>query len=228
MAQTFMQVGALGSFNSTWLFNKNVSDKGDDQDFAAGWGHNFGLCYGFYFNENIGIEINGLIGLNSGAFTGVLDTNKTYNSEISYSSIDIPLMFKYVGKSGAYLEVGPQFSILGTFNYGFKQSYYDFNTGLNVNNDTSYAVTNFFKTSSIAAVLGFGINIKFTDALHLRTGLRFSYGLTDLKGVDALGVPFANFFSYKDGPLKTNAMAGGILIGLTYSIGKKKEDSKKE
>ena len=42
-SQISIEGGVKGSYNTTWLFNKNISDQGTEQDNSSGWGSNYGL-----------------------------------------------------------------------------------------------------------------------------------------------------------------------------------------
>lgn len=213
-----LELSALGSYQSTWIFNQNISDKGDIQDYAAGWGYNYGLGVGFYFNNKIGMEVDGLFDLHSGNYTGTDDSNRTYTSNVKLHMTNIPLLFKLRSSNGAYFEVGPQFSMISHATYSYKQSYYNASTGNNVDTNNSVNVSNMYATSDISAVIGFGVKIKFGSHLSMKTGLRLTWGLADLKGVDALGNDLNNPFLYKD-KRATNSASGGLLIGLTWSFG---------
>ena len=217
-----LEISARGSYKSTWLFNKNISDLGDKQDYAAGWGYNYGLSACIYFNSKIGIEVDGLLNMHAGNYAGTLDSQRTYTSNVKMNSIEIPLLFKLKSSTGAYLEIGPQLGMINSAHYQFLQSYYNSSTGANVNNNSSYFVDSNYATTNISAVLGFGINIKLVSHLSLKTGIRFEYGLTDLKGVDALGQNLANTVLY---PTKyaTNSAAGGLFLALTWRFGKDDE-----
>lgn len=211
-SQTF-ELAAKGSYRSTWLFNDSLSKLGSEQDYDKGWGYNYGLGATFYFNKNLGIEVNGLLGMFEGNYAGSYDSIK-YNSGVSLTTLDIPLLLKLRTKSGgAYLELGPQYTILSKAVYSYKGT------------DTTYTrdVSSLYAGENIAVMLGFGVNIDLTKRLLLNTGIRFEYGLSDLIGVDAQGVHFRNPFAYK-GVAKTWSAAGGLNIGLAWRFGKIEED----
>ena len=60
-AQLSIEGGVKGGYNSTWLFNKNISNQGTEQDYAAGWGANYGVGASVYY---------GSIGLGADFFNG--------------------------------------------------------------------------------------------------------------------------------------------------------------
>ena len=73
-AQKFgFQLEAQGKsiISSTWLINNNISDKGDEQDYAPGWGTTYGVGINGYFNSvGLGVEILG--GTHKGAYKGTI------------------------------------------------------------------------------------------------------------------------------------------------------------
>jgi hypothetical protein len=214
------ELQAKGSYNSTWLLNKNISDADASQNYANAWGYNYGLGFNAYFG-NIGVGIEGLMGNHVGGYSGVIETKdsagvllskENYRSKVTLNVIQIPLFFKLRSEFGAYLEVGPQFNMVSSANYN--------RTGTGLNADT--AVTTYYSSSYISAALGFGFKFKFGDGpLSLDAGLRLNYGLTDLKGVDGLGRDLSNAIFYKKAE-PTNAAAGGIVVALTYQLNHKK------
>jgi hypothetical protein len=75
-------------------------------------------------------------------------------------------------------------------------------------------------------VLGAGFKIPIAKSrVSVLAGLRLQYSWTDIKGVDALGVRFIDPFKYKT-PETTNAATAGFMLGVCYTIGEKKKESK--
>jgi hypothetical protein len=212
-----LEIGLKGSYKSTWLFNKNVSDRGDIADYAAGWGYNYGLGATFYFNSKLGFGVDGLLNLHSGNYAGTMDSNRTYTSDVKINSLEIPVLFKLRNATGAFFEVGPQIGLVSGARYDFFQHYTN-GSGMNIDNDTTFNVTSTYSGTNISAVLGFGISIKLVSRLALKTGIRLEYGLTDLKGVDSFGEDFRNFFFYPS-PETTNSAAGSLFVNLTWTFG---------
>jgi hypothetical protein len=211
-----LEIGATGAYKSTWLFNQNISDKGDEQDYAAGWGYNYGLGATFYFTPKIGLGVEGLLNLHSGNYTGKFDST-TYNSDVKMNSIEIPLLFKLRSATGAYLEIGPQMGLISGARYDVSGST-TFSNGSSSDFDTSFNVTSNYASSNFSAVLGFGMNIKLVSHLMLKTGLRFEYGLADLKGVDAMGKDI-NDVTFYPTPRPTNSAAGSLFLSLVWRFG---------
>lgn len=206
-----LELSTKGSYRSTWLFNENLSNLGDEQDYDAGWGYNFGAGTAFYFNNSLGIEVNGLFGQFNGNYQGVVDTLGDYTSQVTLKTIDIPLLFKLRTKSkGAYLEIGPQYTMISSVKYRL--------TG-DSSSVPSKEVTDSYKDNNLSIMLGFGVNIEITKRLNATAGIRLEYGIGDLEGVDALGESFMNPFRYKEYK-STWTAAGGLFAGVAYTFGK--------
>ena len=222
-AQNF-EVGVKGSYKSTWLFNNNISDQGDVQDYAAGWGYNYGLGFNYYFNDRLGMGIDVLMNHHTGHYAGTDTATHSFTSWATINSMDIPVMFKMRSDNGGYLEVGPMFSSISSTMFDFNQEY-TVGTTTFTNNFSHKADSNYAK-SNICAVLGFGTKIKLGGHFLMQVGFRLEYGLTDLKGLDAYGISLRNALIY---PTKasTNSAAAGLMVGFVYSFGTQVESSSK-
>ena len=212
-AQISIDGGVKGSYNSTWLFNKNISDQGTEQDYAMAWGSNVGVGTSVYFGP-VGIGVEFLRGTHTGGYAG--DFLGKYNSNVKLNVTQIPLLLKFKSENGAYIELGAQVNSINKATYTFDYTDSDFFDG------TSDETSNYSK-SITSAVLGFGANVRIIKAipLSLNVGLRLQYGLTDAKGVDALGTNLNNSLVYSTYQ-KTNAVSGGIMFGLNYTFEAKK------
>ena len=208
-SQISIEGGLKGSYNSTWLFNKNISDQGTEQDYAAGWGSNYGLGAAVYFGP-IGLGVEFFRGTHTGGFAG--DFAGKYSSNVKLNVNQIPLLLKLKSKNGAYIELGVQVNSISKATYTFDYTDSDIFDG------TSDETSNYSK-SFTSAVLGFGANVKLSKAipLGLHAGIRLQYGFSDAKGVDALGFNLDNKIVYPTYE-KTNAVSGGLMIGLNYTF----------
>ena len=191
--------------SSTWLLNNNISDKGDDQEYAPGWGTTYGIGINGYFNSvGLGVEILG--GTHKGAYKGtILGTD--YTSEVQLKQFQIPILLKLRGESGGYFEIGPQFNIISSARYTYD----------GMVNSTSDVKSNYENYTSV--VMGFGANVQLSKSipLGLMMGMRLNYGFTDAKGVDALGFNLNNSLLYPTYE-KTMAVSAGLQLGLSYKF----------
>lgn len=216
-----------GGFKSTWLLNKNVSDDGSEQDYAAGWGNHYGLGASMYFNKSIGIGVDLLMNTHTGAYSGEFDSTD-YTSHTRLKSFDIPLMLKLKSEQGGFLEFGVQYSSISSAKYS-----YDMNVtlpnGQIASSDSTLNVDTSFVSSNVSLVFGLGIQIKFTDRIGLKTGFRFEYGLTDLEGVDAFGRDLKNFtyssVTEYESYQKTHSASGSFMLGIYFMLGSEKDST---
>lgn len=217
-----LEIHAKGSANSTFLFNSNISDAGGDQDYAAGWSFNYGGGVSMYFG-NIGFGVEGLLGNHRGAYAGsfvtkdaagnVINTTN-YSSNVNLKITQIPVFFKLKSDIGGYLEVGPQYNMISEANYHYTSDGVQFDS----------VMTGNFAKSYFSAVLGFGFKIPVAKSnFAILGGARLQYAFSDIKGVDALGVPFDNFFKYKEGPSTTTGATAGLMLGVVYTLGNKEK-----
>ena len=210
-AQFSIEAQGKGAIASTWLFNKNISDLGEEQDYAMAWGSSYGAAINFYY-KNVGIGIEGLASKHVGGYSGRLgDFN--YNSQVTLSGYQIPVLFKLKSDGGVYLELGVQANGISKANH----------TAQSDLGETSDNVSGSYAKNYMSAVFGFGANVKLSKKipLGLLFGLRLNYGFDDSKGVDALGNDLDNKLIYNTYE-KTNAASGAFMLGLTYSFELKK------
>ncbi len=205
-AQKFgFQLEAQGKsiISSTWLINNNISDKGDEQDYAPGWGTTYGVGINGYFKSvGLGVEILG--GTHKGAYKGsILGTD--YTSEVQLKQFQIPILLKLRGESGGYFEIGPQFNIISSATYTYDDGL------INYNKNVKSTYQNY-----TSVVMGFGANVQLSKSipLGLMMGMRLNYGFTDAKGVDAQGFNLSNYPTYQ----KTMAVSAGLQLGLSYKF----------
>ncbi len=233
-AQEGMRLGVKGSFYSTWLFNKNVSDQNASLDYASSFSPTVGAQYIIMFKETYGMSAEVIYASHTQKYDGYLGNDKNvFEVETKLSYLDIPLLFRVSSPKGPYFEIGPQFSLL----MGAKET---LEFDLASSNDEEHTDKDFkddFAGFGVAGVLGFGIDIKLTDMINLTTGLRFGYMFTDatseysedeLADLDeqsaasyfahyeaekGLGDP-KNELSYK----KTSRAFGGLQLGIQFVL----------
>lgn len=227
-AQEGVRLGVKGSFNSTWLFNKNVSDQNDKLDYASSFGTSFGAQAIFMFTETYGMSAEMIFSKHVQKYDGYVFTDtKPFTNELSLNYLDIPVLFRVSSAKGPFFEIGPQVSLLT----GAKETYSGQESGANNYSDKDFKSN--FNGFGVAGVLGFGIDIKLNDAFALTTGFRFGYQFTDAteeftsaelieKGANdelsnVSGWAHTNdkgSFEY----MKSNRAFGGFVLGLQYRL----------
>lgn len=237
-AQEF-KIGAGFGYYSTWLVNKNVSDQGDDLDFAATFAGQFGLNAQYYFKDNLGLNFGLLYSGHNQKYTGEESfggTTISYEFKTKMKYLDIPVLLRMGGGAkGAYFEFGPQFGFLMSAKDEASVS------GGGMTFDTSDVdVKSTLKSSNIALILGFGVDIDASENVIITTGLRLGYGLGDVttEYADeaafnaetenmALPTVFAHNHQNDSGGdtfkyASTNRAFGGLFISVLFKIPSKK------
>lgn len=227
-AQEGIRLAAKGSFFSTWLFNKNVSDRNASLDYASSFSPTFGVQAIFMLKETYGISAEVIYASHKQKYDGYMGNEEnTFTNEIKLSYLDIPILFRVSSPKGPFFEIGPQVSLL----MGAKETFELDNTS--TGNYSDKDVKDDFAGFGVAGVLGFGIDIKLSDMVNLTTGLRFGYMFTDatteysenefdaasdLKVLSNIsGVSHTNTenkFSYQ----KSNRAFGGLQLGVQILI----------
>ncbi|MFN0190050.1 MAG: porin family protein [Bacteroidia bacterium] len=230
-AQEGIRLGAKGSFFSTWLFNKNVSDRNASLDYASSFSPTFGVQAIFMFKETMGVSAEIIYASQKQKYDGYNDgnENRTFTNELNLSYIDIPILFRVSSPKGPYFEIGPQASLL----MGAKETYSEIFDA--TDNYSDKDVKDDFAGFGVAGVLGFGIDIKLTDMINLTTGLRFGYMFTDATNeydiTELVTRSFADQLSNVSGSShfdtdnklayqKSDRAFGGLQIGVQIVLGK--------
>lgn len=230
-AQEGIRLGAKGSFFSTWLFNKNVSDQNASLDYVSTFSPTFGVQAIFMFKETYGMSAEIIYASHKQKYDGYVgNENNTFTNEIKLSYIDIPILFRVSSEKGPFFEIGPQVSLLT----GAKETFELANSS--AFNYSDKDVKDDFAGFGVAGILGFGIDIKLTDMINLTTGLRFGYMFTDatteyteaeasdLSDKDLLSLVSSashtndkNKFEYQ----KSSRAFGGLQLGIQFMLDKK-------
>lgn len=223
-----LTLGGHFAYNSTWLMNKQVFDEGAEMDVAASFGSYYGLIAGYYFSDAFGVEINFNANKIEQKYAGSIkylltDDRNSYSASTVLKTTDIPILMKF-GKS-SYFEFGPIFQLVNKATY---TRTFDATTGVGWYNDQLYTFTNElnkgvkaeFNGIGVGVCMGFGANFSLVeDVLRLNFGMRFNYILTDLQGVNGLGLDKENTQYITDSErvnFKTNPLYGGLKLGLVY------------
>ncbi len=195
-AQIKVRAGLEGGINSTWLFNKTVSDAGDELDYKSTIGGQFGIGAYAKFNKLVGLSVSLMSGSINQKYTerinagGVFSNSFVTETKLKY--IDIPILFRLTtdGKVGFYFETGPQFSLLSSAKH----------ESTDIKSNTN--------SMNIAAILGFGIDAK-AGPITITSGLRMGYGITDAGKKPSYSVNYE----------KTHSAVLGVHLGVAYTFG---------
>ena len=196
--------GLKGAYNGTAMFNNNVSDLGEIQDYKMATGSNVGVALNANIS-NIGLTVEFLSGQFNAGYQGKIGST-AYTSNVNMKTFSVPILLKLGGQTGGYTEIGISTNSIKSAEYS--------NSLSTATSDVTGKYTN-FKT----VVLGFGSKVSLGKnfPLILNVGVRLQYGISDAAGVDALGVDLTNQVIYPTYQ-KSNAASAGINVGLTYRI----------
>jgi hypothetical protein len=207
-AQSF-DLGLSGSVGVAYLLNRNFFASGTDQSYRLTLSDNYGLQGAVNFKGGYTFEFDVLDGTlrqgYSGTFssTGGLpargigyDAGESYTGEAKIDVIEIPLLYRYTHKSGSYFELGMEYEMISSASYSASYS--------NPNFNVSYVTTTAYSPAEILLVAGLGKNKRLGGSkFYFNYGVRFTYGVKDLEGVDGHG-------QYLNGP------SGGMLYVKTF------------
>ena len=209
-AQDFsFYLSGKGLLNGSLILNNSITT-GENQDYAFAMSGAGGLGGLFLYNEKIGASVDFLLGNHKATYTGSTSLdNQTFSSSINLKTLQIPLLFRFDtevdNKGASYLEIGPQFNVITAADYASNSIV-----------ETNADVSEYYKKISVSGVLGFGsyYTLGRKSPIMLTLGLRINYGLSDIKGVNPLGIPSEISTSNE----KSILLAASINLGLVYHL----------
>lgn len=205
-AQLSIDAQVKYAYNSSALFNKNISDLGASQDYDFAFNANYGAAVNVNYGK-IGIGAELLLGSLRGAYQGtIVAANSSYTSEVNLDLTQIPVYLRVGGAKGSFGE-------FGVVLHNVKNATYS------ANNDVNLSNYSFDATSRYQSFMGYMVGVGGRMSLPkipvmLSISARFMYSTADAKGVDALGLPLDGYPTY----YKTNAASVGLHAGLVYSF----------
>jgi hypothetical protein len=213
-AQVFI-LGGKGLLNYTTFMNDNANIGGNKLDKVFTLGGQGGIYFRYYFNEatyysntNFSLCVELLYGGFGQKYKGnYSDTLSGYsfNSKISASSLEVPVMLHIRGQAGLYAEFGVSFGMIN----GVKQDFTRSPEDASFPNISGASVDSSYMTNNLSGIFGFGIDSELSDQLNLTIGFRLTYGISDFSE------PQKNFATdYTE----THTATVGFIVGLGYII----------
>lgn len=207
---------------STWMLNGNMlQDK--NITYIPSFGYFGGAKLGFNFSEVVAINIEGIYDKFSQRFRSRMDSI-SWDMKTQLTYIDIPVLLRFTS-GWNYYEVGVNLqslkSVKGTFasNQTVSKVYDEF---------TSPSIDRFNK-SNVSIILGWGSAIWGVGGMVISTGIRLSYGLTDVIGDNYRGQNYPNpqYPGYKPDPVapngmpykKTKNLSAAFMFSMDYDLG---------
>jgi len=220
--EQWIDIGLRIAPSSTWMLNGNMlQDK--NIKYTPSFGFFGGAKFGFNFNEVVAINIEGLYDKFNQSFKSSMDSI-SWNIKTQLTYIDIPVLLRFTN-GWKYYEVGVNFQSLKSV----KGAYTSEQSISSVYNNFAYPSNDRFNKSNTSIILGWGSAIWGFGGMVLSTGIRLSYGLTDITGENYKGqnYPYPQYPGYKPDPVapdgvpykKTKNLSASFMFSIDYDLG---------
>ena len=174
--QHWITAGVRGTFNSTWLLDKNMQhDKG--LKYVPSWGYAGGIMLGFHMNEIVAIDVEGMYAVYSQRYKDGEKDSLHWTARTDLKHIEIPILLRFDFENYKYLEFGVRIGILNKASQSYTPE--NFPTITNEGKDPLTG-DSYFEKKNMGLVFGWGGGIWGNGGLLLSGGLRFTYGLSDI------------------------------------------------
>ncbi|GAB4291722.1 MAG: hypothetical protein Kow0068_17010 [Marinilabiliales bacterium] len=203
----WVNITTKGGFINSHLFCNNLDN---DMDVEFG-----------YFNP--GYTVGGQVGVNwGGGFGGAIEVMYTgltqeyhitnslfsYDKSVKIGTLDKYLLLKSVGVKGSFLEIGVKFSKI-----------LDYSETNSITVPYQNSIDNFSDKERVGILMGFGINLFFTNVYSMNLGSRITYSISDyMDGEhyvidDGLHI-IKNYTSYST----TNPVTVSLVLSMNFLI----------
>lgn len=195
-AQKGLHAGLKVTPMTTWMFNKDFSDAGDELDYRATFGYMLGATVNYHFTDGFGVGADFLYSSQGQNFTTFGEDGAEL--KVKYLKIPVLIHFNTMSDEVVYFQgtFGPQFGIL------LSAETTDPN-GIIPDLD----VKDEMESLNIGLVLGFGLGFNVHENFKINAGLRFDGALTSATTSNSI-------FSDK----KTTNVTGGVELGFIYVL----------
>lgn len=212
-AEHWITVGARGTFNSTWLMNKNMMhDKG--LKYQPSFGGSGGIMLGFHLSTIVAINVEGLYSQYNQKMKSAIDSLK-WSSKTTLNYLEFPVLLHFDFENFKYLEFGVRFGILNSAKYN--ATFDDFPAG----NETNKDVKKNYESNTTGIVFGWGGGIWGNGGLLISGGIRLTYGLSDI--VSDEGGKGDDYYTLKDfkkeSYTKTSTATIGFHLNADFDLG---------
>lgn len=206
----YLTCGLRGTFNNTWLLNKNMlDDKG--LKYQPSFGGSGGIQLGFHLSHMVAINVEGLYSVYNQKMKSAIDS-VSWNSRTSLAYIELPVLLRFEFENFKYLEFGVKMGFLNSAKS-------DFTSG-NINLTGTDVKKNYEKNNT-SLVFGWGSGLYGSGGMLINFGIRLQYGISDI--VSDAGGKGNPYYSTKDGTKmdyqKTNIVTAGLHLTLDFDLG---------
>lgn len=218
-AQKGFEIGPAIQFQSTWMTNKFDYDLGPELDVKPTYGMAYGGIVSYGFSNRHGIRTGVMLSQLGQKYTTAAEFKELPSTAYATSAdyLLIPLMYRYnsdLGKSNTafVLQVGPQFGMLQSVKAQYLvRNFVDSTASVMAVPDDS--VKQRYNSMDISAVIGVGLNVRFSKMLHMNAMLNLSYSLQSIEQSS-----FKNAL-YPTRPSNTRNAVAGLQVSFCYLLG---------
>lgn len=212
----YIDFGAKFMVGPSYLTNFDLMDNHDRYSFNyASFGYGGGFKLALDFTENVALVSEVIYSIQGQKYDMTDSTlaggSIDYEKQLTYKSIQIPIMIRYNSEIMSYVEAGYVFSMLSEFTETLD--------GPNKDQGTS-DISSHFSPKIGGLVLGFGRYIIGQDNFGVSAGLRFRYDLDDLLSNTETKYDNApNYGLDSDVTSSTNPFSAMLVIEFNYDLG---------
>ena len=211
-AQHWITAGVRGTFNSTWLLNKNMQND-DGMKYIPSWGYAGGIMLGFHLNNIVAIDGEFMYAVYSQRYKDGEKDSLTWKARTDLAYLEIPILLRFDFENYKYLEFGVRFGILNKATESFTLD----NDPLGfsyTNKEAKDPVTgeSYYEKKNMALVFGWGGGIWGNGGLLISGGLRFTYGLSDI--VSEAGGQGQDYYTMDNGTKQTYEATHTATVGF--------------
>lgn len=195
-AQKGLHAGLKVTPLTTWMFNSDFSDAGDELDYKPTFGYQFGATVNYHFTDGFGLGADFIYASQGQNFTSFDEDGSKL--KVKYLKIPVLIHFNTNSEEVVYFQgtFGPQFGLLLS---GKVEDPTGFVPELDVKDE--------LESLNIGLVLGFGLGFNVHENFKITAGLRFDGALTSATVEDGLF-----------GSEKTTNVTGGVELGFIYVL----------
>ena len=111
-SQVWFEAGVKGMYGLTGFYNENIINA-NDHNYQLNTAFSYGGIFALNFGENHGVNIEGLFATHQQSFE-FLDSGNTTRIGVEWKATDFYLMYRYYTEGGAFFELGPKLTSVGS------------------------------------------------------------------------------------------------------------------
>ena len=203
--QVWIELGGKASYGLTGYYNSNIADD-NSQEYQLQGALSYGGVLGLNFGENHGLNVEALLLKNEQTvnFLDILELRQA--NTLIWETLDFFLLYRFYTERGAYVEVGPKFSMVQTVEQ-------------NVAAFGGDKIEDRYNENYYSAALGFGGFIAGSRAFTLKLGIRLEYALTDLVADEGESFNYPAPYTQFENDATTSPYRASVGLELSFGLG---------